>query len=127
MTTPTTPTTPTKDILVPAPLAVAMMTGRPELARITMQHLKATATPEEINAVIDQMSAYGEALTREVQQERDNVRQMEKAVAETVNNLKGALRFVERVQNALKSMRNGDDAATVAATLRNLRNPREEE
>jgi len=107
------------DVALPAPLAIALTTGRPELARFGMNELGATGSRDDLKAAAASMSDYAEALVNELQQERKNLTAMTKAVDDALANMRGAIRFVERVQKSLGEMSKGSSPDVIAETLRN--------
>jgi hypothetical protein len=107
------------DVEIPAPIAIGLMTGRPELAKFGMTDLGKTGSREDLQAAAASMSEYAEAMIAELQQERKNLTAMTKAVDDAVSNMRGALRFVERVQRALSDMSKGTAPDVIAERLRN--------
>jgi len=107
------------DVELPTPIAIAMMTGRPELARIGLGELGRSGSRDELQKAAASMSDYAEALVRELQQERKNLQMMTKAVDDALGNMRGAINSVERVKKALASMGKGDSPEQVAADLKN--------
>ena len=106
--------------LVPSPIAVALQTGRPELARIGMQSITAKDwTPERAEEIAKQISDFSEAMVRDLQRERENLAVMLSAVTDAKLNVKGALGTVMRLEEALVEMNKGADPETILAVLRN--------
>lgn len=105
---------------LPTPIAAALMTGRPEMARIGIKALGDTLTQEQI----DELSDYAEAVVREIQAERAIVADMYEQIKVAAGNIKGALNTHNRIQEAFRLMR---DNAGPEAVRQAISNPRWEE
>jgi hypothetical protein len=100
---------------IPSPVAIALQTGRPELARIGIQMGAAGLT----QAQIDELAEYAEALVHEIQREREVVTLMLNQVQNTLSNIKGSLFAVSRLEDALRLMQQGAAPEIVAQALTN--------
>lgn len=96
-----------KTAQVPGPLGIALMTGRPELARYV--------GPDDVEAISD----YAEQLVVSILQERENYRKLLDAIEMPLQNLRGAVSSVERLREAVRLMDAGASPEAIAAELEN--------
>lgn len=100
---------------IPGPIAVALMTGRPEMASIGVMSMAKDLMPEHI----EQFALYVENVVREIQAEREIQRIVSDAVHNAVTNLRGALRAMERLDDAMRTMANNGSADEIRCALNN--------
>lgn len=97
---------------IPASLAIAFQTGRPELARISIgSHL----TPEDLA----ELSRYAEDLVIEVQKERELIQIMSLKVDDMISQAKGMLSTLERFKEAFVLMNSSASIEDVRSVLAN--------
>ena len=106
---------PTASMTIPGPLAVALQTGRPELARLIVNTKSGPLTAEEAT----QVSNFAEAMVRSIQEERDITVAMYDQVRVAIGNVRGALRTFDRIEDAFRIMSAGGDPIAVREALRN--------
>lgn len=101
--------------IVPGPIAIALSTGRPELARIGIKVVADQLTQEQI----DGLSGYAEALVREIQAERQIVGEMYEQLRGVTQQARGAINTFDRLEEAFRRMRNNEGPEAVREALRN--------
>jgi len=103
---------------VPGPIAIALMTGRPELARVGMMPLieEAKGTPYE--ALAEALVTFAAGCVRDIQTERDTFAVLAPALEAAEQNLVGSLNAVRRLSDAVRMMMAGQDPEAIREALK---------
>ncbi|HKA65446.1 MAG TPA: hypothetical protein VKD00_06975 [Methyloceanibacter sp.] len=112
------PRKPHRPVNMPGPIAIALMTGRPELARAGMEHILATAkgTPHEELATM--LVEFAVECVRDIAAERDVMQSLLPSIQDARRNLQGAIGSVERLEDAIGLMVRGDDPESIREALK---------
>lgn len=100
---------PEQTFQIPSQLAIALNTGRPELARLqnVSQH------------DIEQINEYTVALVKEILAERQIVQVIHESMRQAIELTTGALNYFARIQNAIELMGEGREPQLIIDALEN--------
>jgi len=103
---------------MPGPIAIALMTGRPELARAGMESIlvEAKGTPHE--ALATKLVEFAVGCVRDIAAERETMQVLLPGIQDARRNLQGALGSIERLEEAIGLMVRGDDPHYIRETLK---------
>lgn len=109
---------PRKEYEVPGPIAIALTTGRPEMARLGMESMLAQPTVENLTDVRKQLIEFAAGIVQDITNERQNVRVMIESMHNAISNVAGALNAMNRIDEALRKMNEGTSPEEIAEILK---------